>query len=297
MSTACPWCGACLPAVGVAACPACGRRCTQYGHVRLWQGEEAAAPPRPFWPAALRQLNPLGSRFSPLRYFADWRVNRYYLRTLTDKQLADDWGAHYLEGLHIQRGAAVLHHGCGRGRHSAVLKRLGFRVGAQDVYAHPWWSRLPQVTFQRVPASAPRLPWPDEAFGLVLDAGVIHYLSPELVCALAREVFRVLAPGGYWLLVEANEAGYGAGSIRRIVGRLHALQVIRRSVAEAGFVEHDLGFEAFHSPVLPGVVHYAITIARPGPLDMREWRSSVAARIPPHRRKLWRLRLRKPAVA
>ncbi len=252
---------------------------------------------RDFWTLALRQLNPLASRLSPLRYFADWRVNQYYQRTLTDLKLAREWAAHHLEGLNVRPRAAVLDHGCGRGRHTALLSQLGFQVSAQDIESHAWWRKLPQCFFQKVPPSAPRLPWRDQAFNLVLDVGIIHYLTDEQLTVLANEVFRVLTPGGHWLLLEPNDESYGAYAMRRIIGHLHSVESARTVVAGAGFHEVDLTYEAFYAPVFPLFVNFVRNVARPGPMDLSDFHSTLAARIPDRRRGFWRLRLIKPLVS
>jgi SAM-dependent methyltransferase len=243
-----------------------------------------------------RQLHPLGSRLSPLRYLGDWRINQYYRRTLSDGSLAEQWRAHYLDGLRIDDNAAVLDHGCGRGRHAGLLGQLGFRVAAQDVATQSWWSHLTGVTFQCVPPSAPTLPWADSSFQLVLDVGVIHYLTDTQLHRLAGEVFRVLVPGGYWLLLEANTASYGARVMRSVIGNLHELSLVRQIARVAGFDEIDVDYEGFYAPVAPRFVQYLTTVMRPAPMELGEWNAPLANRIEPERRKLWRLRLMRPKV-
>jgi SAM-dependent methyltransferase len=299
IEASCAWCGvglASLPGHRTEeACGTCGRPFTSRGNVRRWTDGAAPRLPRALWTLAWRQLNPLSSRLSPLRYLTDWRIEQFYRRTLTDRRLAEDWAQHYLGGLRLPAGAAVLDHGCGRGRHTALLDQLGYRVAAQDVVAHPWWRHLRQPSFQQVPGEAPRLPWSDEAFHLVLDVEVIHYLSADRLERLAREVFRTLVPGGCWLLLEANDQAYGARTMRRTIGALHSLAAVRRCLSAVGYRELDLGYEGFNAPVLPRAVNWALKVARPGPADFENWRTPFAGRIPPHRRKLWRLRVTKPS--
>ena len=298
-AVACPWCGGGIAVVDDSesrVCPACKRTFELKGQVLSWHAPDgkSEARQRDLWTLLLRQLNPLGSRLSPLRYFTDWRVEQYYQRTTTDRQLSLAWARHNLDTLHLPPGAAVLDHGCGRGRHAALLAQLGYAVAAQDIAAHAWWQTLRNCFFQKVPAAAPRLPWTDRSFALVVDAGVIHYMTPEQVTALASEVFRVLEPGGYWLLVEANDESYGAATMRRIVGHLHPVQPVRETVARAGFQEIDLSYEGFYAPLWPSMVDFARKILRPTPLDLNDFQSALAARIPARRRKFWRLRLTKP---
>jgi SAM-dependent methyltransferase len=263
--------------------------------VLSWADPHAARPEKRDWRVlALRQLNPLSSRLSPLRYFSDWRVEQYYRRTLSDGGLAHHWTQHYLGELRLEPGAPVLDHGCGRGRHTALLSRTGFQVAAQDVRPHAWWHTLANCSFQSVPPLAPRLPWTSDAFALVLDVQVIHYLTEPQLATLSREVFRVLAPGGHWVLLEANDGSYGRSTLRKTIGRLHPFQAVRRLVMDAGFIEVDVRYEGFYAPVFPIAVNFVRKLMRPGAVDLNDYRSTLAAHVPPQRRGLWLLRLQKP---
>lgn len=293
---ACPWCGAGVGAItpGDHVCGGCGRPFTDAGNVRAWRWHEASAPLRSFATLLARQFNPLSSRLSPLRLFSDWRVEQYYRRTLTDGAMARAGANHYLRELDLAPGAPVLDHGCGRGRNTALLGQLGYEVAAQDIAPHSWWQRLSPSQFQSVPVAAARLPWRDRSFALVVDVGVVHYLTEAQFAGLADEVFRVLAPGGYWLLLEGNDESYGAARMRQIIGHLHSLSTSRRVVKAAGFSELDLGYEGFYAPVLPLYVNFVRKLMRPGTVDLSDIRSWLADRIPKRRRACWLLRLRKP---
>ena len=295
MNVACPWCGAAVSwRQGQSVTrDACAHPFSVAGNCLTWRSDAPAGRRRNLWQLALRQLDPLSSRLSPARYLAEWRLEGYYRRTLSDAALADAWGRDYLDGLGLSKGARVLDHGCGRGRHSAILSRLGFTVSAQDVQSHPWWRELKDVTFQVVPPAAPRLPWTDRSFHLVLDVGVLHYIPASALPAVAGEVHRILDAGGCWVLLEANEQGYGAFANRRQIGRLHSLPYVRDVMAAAGFEEVDVAYEGYYAPVLPRLVNFVRTVAWPGPLDLSDRHSALAMRTPPERRALWRLRLRK----
>jgi hypothetical protein len=69
---------------------------------------------------------------------------------------------------------------------------------------------------------------------------------------------------------------------------------VRACLAAAGFREIDLAYEGFNAPVFPRLVNYALKVARPGPAEFDDWRTPFANRLPPGRRKLWRLRVAKP---
>jgi SAM-dependent methyltransferase len=295
---ACPFCGFAFQVTtlhGNSACPRCHEPFAAAGNVTTWTAEERS-PARRVWPLVVRQLHPLSSRFSPLRYFSDWRVEGYYRRTLRDAALATDWSRHYLSRLGLSAGAAVLDHGCGRGRHVALLTQLGFRVCAQDVRPHQWWRHFPDCTFQVVPAAAPRLPWPDATFQAVLDVNVVNHLDEGQVERLAREVWRVLAPGGSWILLEPNASSYSAAVRRRYYGRLYSLQDVKRRIDAVGFEQTDCTYHGAYAPVIPQVVNFFRKQAWPGPFTVDDFDSRLAAAIPERRRAQWLLRVRKPAA-
>jgi hypothetical protein len=81
--------------------------------------------------------------------------------------------------------------------------------------------------------------------------------------------------------------------MRRIVGRLHPLALARRLTADAGFREIDLAYEGFFAPGAPLAVDFVRKTLSPRAYDINDFNSALAARIPPQRRKHWRLRMQK----
>ena len=242
-----------------------------------------------------RQLNPIASKLSPLRYFGDWRVNQYYRRTLNSEAMAQEWGRHALFGLNLEHGAAVLDHGCGRGRHVAFLRQLGFSVAAQDIESHPAWKGIRGCVFQKAPMTAPRLPWRDRVFSLVIDSTVIQNFSKDRLQALALEIFRVLVPGGYWIIEEANDSSYGAATMKGLIPYLHSADTVKAICKRAGFNEIDLIYSGFIAPIFPFATDFVRRMLWPGPLDIDDHRSWLAVKVEAKRRKRWQLRLVKPA--
>lgn len=292
--SACPWCGDPDPFAGGGRCRACGREWRVEEQLVEWAGARPAAA-RSVARLAWHQFHPLKSRLSPLRWLSDLRVEQYYRRTLSDRPTAARWAAHYLRGLHLVPGAAVLDHGCGRGRHVALLQQLGFATAGQDSTRHPWWSRLPAAVLQSVPSDAPRLPWRDASFSAVLDFQVLgHFPEPSLAPFVA-EVHRILKPGGYWLVLEANDGGGAARLPRRWYGRLHPLSSVRAVAEAAGFTIVDVGHEGFSSPLCPLLVNFIRKQLSPAPYDMADFDSALAAAVPPGRRDAWLLRAQRPA--
>lgn len=295
-AVACPHCGADLKldAARDGRCSRCGARFSLADGRIKWEVESAALPEapkeRPSRSLLRRAVDPLSSPFSPLRHLTDYRVRRYYARTKADRKLALAWQAHYLAQLNLPAGARALDHGCGKGRNIGILNQLGFRTAGQDVAADRWWKNFPGTAFQVVPPAAPRLPWRTGSFELVLDFGVLGFVPEQRTAAFIDEVKRVLAPGGYWLILEANERGYGR---RWFQQRLVSLEAILANARSSGFVEMSTSFEGFYAPVLPGFVNFVRKQCAPWTFDLSDHGSWLARRTPPEKRGLWLLHLRK----
>lgn len=287
---ACPWCGGGEIDTVARKCPACGAPFSISQHVVDWSPpSQDLAVARSLWRLALRQVDPLSSRLSPLRWLTDYRVERYYKRTLRDSQLAERWRDHYFGKDSVGPGVAVLDHGCGRGRHAALLRQLGCTVGAQDVTAHRWWASIHGCTFQAVPEDSRRLPWADHVFDVALDVEVIHYLSETDLAALAGEMSRVLRPGGKWLMVEMNAGSYGAFMAKEFFRQLHVIDRVASVVSAAGFTESSRWYEGFYAPVMPRFVNFLRKVASPSSYDMADYDSRIAHWCPELRRGLWAL--------
>lgn len=107
-------------------------------------------------------------------------------------------------------GRRVLDFGCGCGATSVVLGRLGADVVGVDADG-------PSVAAARARAAdagvgarfvrlghAPRLPFPDGAFDCVLAYHVLEHVAPTDRAAHARELWRVVRPGGRLLVSAPN---------------------------------------------------------------------------------------------
>src|SRR5207248_6279307 len=102
------------------------------------------------------------------------------------------------------RGQRVLDYGCGHGMAAVVLARRGARVTAFDL--SPGYleeaaarARANGVVVLPVQADGERLPFADGAFDRVWGNAVLHHLDLRTA---AREVFRVLRPGGFAVFCE-----------------------------------------------------------------------------------------------
>lgn len=116
-------------------------------------------------------------------------------------------------------GARVLDVGCGTGTQLARYVEAGCRVSGVD--ASPAMlararARLGTDADLRE-GDATELPWPDASFDVVVCSLVLHELPAQTRGAVVREVSRVLAPGGRFVVVEL-----AGGPVRGLRGHLTA---------------------------------------------------------------------------
>ena len=131
-----------------------------------------------------------------------------------------DWAVRQWAEVLLRRGCRrVLDVGCGSGRHTVLLARMGLTVVAGDLCplalgeAEQW---LAQEGLQAglVLLDMVDLPFPDGAFDAVLSVNVLHPAYPEQARAAVGEAWRVLQPGGLLLAVLAD-----AGDCRCLLER------------------------------------------------------------------------------
>jgi SAM-dependent methyltransferase len=102
-------------------------------------------------------------------------------------------------------GSAVLDIGCGAGTNVLFLAQQGFEAHGVDlapdaVRAARARARSAGVTVDVREGDALALEYPDARFGGLVDIGCFHTLPPRRRPDYAREVARVLAPGGAFVL-------------------------------------------------------------------------------------------------
>jgi ubiquinone/menaquinone biosynthesis C-methylase UbiE len=121
--------------------------------------------------------------------------------------------------LELPDGARVLEVGAGAGLTGVALADRGYQVTAVDSSAAMTETIRGRAAEAAVASrlqvslgDAHRLPFADGAFGLVVALGVIPWLhSPERA---ARELARVLTPGGYLVVSADNRAASPTYSTR-----------------------------------------------------------------------------------
>lgn len=113
-------------------------------------------------------------------------------------------------GLDVQNFQSILDFGCGCGRvirHFYLWYKGNLYGTDYNVALIRWCQRnLPFAQFA-INNLEPPLPFPENKFDLVYALSVFTHLSEPLQILWMREIFRVLAPGGY-LIFTTHGAGY-----------------------------------------------------------------------------------------
>jgi SAM-dependent methyltransferase len=94
----------------------------------------------------------------------------------------------------IRPGASILDVGCGSGRYLIPLERAGFDVLGVDISGAAL--KTLSRSFQRAQADLGCLPFACSSFDAITCFGVLQHLSYDERNVAARELFRVLKPGG-----------------------------------------------------------------------------------------------------
>lgn len=238
-----------------------------------------------------RVLNPLSNPLLPLSYWSKFRTEQYYQRTLNDKSLAKKWVEHYLSGLNLPKNALILDHGCGRGRNVGLLNQLGYQFAGQDMTSSSWWGNLMDSGFQIVPPDCEGLPWKNSAFDLINDSLVVSYIPVKIFEVLIKEIRRVLKPGGYWVILAANNKSYGQKNFQ--IKNLLPLDSMRSLAKNNGFKEIDVSYEGFYAPYFPLFINFIRKQCGPWNFDLSDYESWLAEQTPPEKRGLWLMRLRR----
>ena len=107
-------------------------------------------------------------------------------------------------GLAEDRDCRVLDLGCGfGGLLMAIERRFGRAYGVEILEERARWSRR-RAGASVVCADASALPWTDGHFGAIISTDVFEHINFHKQALAAREMFRVLAPGGSAYLTVPN---------------------------------------------------------------------------------------------
>jgi len=105
----------------------------------------------------------------------------------------------------IPPGGTVLDVGCGSGRHVLYLGKHGFHVAGTDI--SPSGVKMAQaacaehgIILDAQVSDMTHLPWPDQSFDAALSTSTIHHQLRTGIVQTLKEVWRVLKPGGVFLV-------------------------------------------------------------------------------------------------
>jgi ubiquinone/menaquinone biosynthesis C-methylase UbiE len=166
-----------------------------------------------------RALTP--STTSSVLHSAAWYDLTVWLMTLGRER---GYRERFVDLAHLTSGESVLDVGCGTGTLAIVSKRRVGRTGTvHGIDASPEMITRArekakkagvEVFFKQGLVEA--LPFPDAHFDAVLSTLMLHHLPRKLREQCAREVRRVLKPGGRVLVVDFRESGRkGQGLLAR----------------------------------------------------------------------------------
>ncbi len=109
----------------------------------------------------------------------------------------------FVELTGLQPSARVIDLGCGSGTFTTLLARAGYDCVGLDISAkllEVGRRKHPRIEF--VAGDIEHLPFPAETFDGALLSGVVHHFPDPSPCA--REIFRLLRPGGRFLAFDPN---------------------------------------------------------------------------------------------
>lgn len=133
----------------------------------------------------------------------------------------------------------VLDLGCGNGRHAMYFARQGFKTAGIDVsqQAIDWaadWARREELDVDFRVADIEKLPYADRSFDVVVSHGVLDHVPAKTARNAAKEVHRILQPGGlfYCDLRSTEDYEYGIGE------EVEANTFVVSEGFEKGLVQH-----------------------------------------------------------
>ncbi|MGW3279317.1 class I SAM-dependent methyltransferase [Nocardia rhamnosiphila] len=180
-----------------------------------------------------------------------WRPTVFYLATgrttAADRRFA-------VESLHLDRSRRVLDIACGPGNFTHFLSEHlpadGYVTGID--YSPPMLARAradnagPRVGYVR--GDARYLPFADETFDAVCCFGALYLIPDPLVAA--REMIRVLAPGGRIAVTTSHRPDNPVGELTRLTAGVSGLRMFGGRTfpelfATAGLVDIDQSVHRF----------------------------------------------------
>ena len=158
---------------------------------------------------------------------------------------------------------------CGRGRHAALLRQLGYDVIGMDVQSHPYWARIPGAFLIVRNGRGSRTDLPPEGFDLVVCVQVFMYLSDDE--GVLSHLRRLLRRGGTLVLQVPNAENLHTALTKKPLADHPSLQryytqtELCGKLARHGFTMDRLWTEKLYLPFLiwPGNLLYEVILSRP----------------------------------
>lgn len=145
-------------------------------------------------------------------YFGDLYLRTFQARVAPDRTAQEVAGV--MTFLDLRPGARLLDLACGQGRHAVPLARLGYRVAGLDLSDYllrraRGAAAKAQVQVQWLQGDMRRLPWGEQFDACIsLFTAFGYFDQEEQNQQVLEEVWRVLKPGGQFLLDVSNRDYY-----------------------------------------------------------------------------------------
>jgi len=178
----------------------------------------------------------------------DWYLRRDHRRMPWFSHQPSPWVVRSIREQRLPRGSRVLDVGCGTGSTVLWLIRHGFHVSGLDV--SPTAIEIATSRARREGlqvdlhvASVDRIPFNRGEFDFAIDTGCFHSIPLRLREPYAKEIARVVRPGGHLLLTWIPR------EVRTALGPPHRPSLAETaSVFEPGFVFAEVHWYASGSP-------------------------------------------------
>jgi len=138
----------------------------------------------------------------------------------------------------------VLDLGCGAGRHTVYLTKIGFFVVGSDIsttglnLSEKWLGKERIKNYCLVEHDMTELPFPDGHFDAVISVNVIHHNPLNKIERTVSEVRRVLKKGGLFLSTTSSTNDYKFGVGKKLGKNTYLTHVAQGVVVDSGIVHH-----------------------------------------------------------
>jgi len=213
--------------------------------------------------AALKELNPI--YHWPFSYLTKKKFEELYNGYLSDKKVAERFKRDYLSGdAGRKSGGVALDFGCSRGRISALMSQLGFKVVGLDKAYNSWWGNIKNSNFVVYEAEE-KLPFKDGSFDIILAFLALEYIPKDKT--IVREFNKKLKDGGYLIIQVPNKNHLRYLLTRRKLAPSHlreySIEEIKNLLGANDFRVEKIWTEKFYSPIFTNTLNYVFEILLP----------------------------------